>query len=450
MKEKQIIRNQVYVVLLALLFIVTLGFAAVSAEASTSRDNRMEQVAAPVSVEAVFGSPFRIHKEFTLEFNANGGSGKQSAVFSSNGSIKLPECKYTKTGYHFTGWKIGSRVYSAGSDFPCDSYGSTTATAQWAANTYTVKYNANGGSGSMANTSATYGSSFNLRYNSFSRTGYSFAGWSCNGTNYSDHASVNNLTSTNGGSVTMYARWSPKSITIYFEDGGGYGTQSPIYTSYDSSVTLPVCSFARDGYHFTGWKINGTVYSAGSSISNPCTGGQVAATAQWAINTYTIAFSANGGSGSMASIPATYGTAITLPANGFSKTGSSFSGWTCNGTSYANKASVKNLTSTNGATVTMTAQWKANSYTIVFEANGGTGTQNVINTTYGATVTLPACSFARTGYRFAGWKINGKVYNAGDKVQNLCTGGQVAATAQWTPITYTIAFAANGGTGTMS
>ena len=121
MKGKQTIRNQVYVVLLALLFIAALGFGAVSAEASTSQDNRMEQVAAPVSVDALFGSPFRIHKDFTLNFSANGGSGSQSAVFSNSGSIKLPECRYTKTGYHFTGWKIGSRVYSAGSDFSCDS-----------------------------------------------------------------------------------------------------------------------------------------------------------------------------------------------------------------------------------------------------------------------------------------------------------------------------------------
>ena len=165
MKGKQIIRNHVYVVLFALLFIAALGFGTVSAEASTSRDSGMELVAAPVSVDALFGSSFRIHKEFTLNFNKNGGSGSQSAVFSSTGSIKLPECRYSKTGYHFTGWKIGSRVYSAGANFACDSYGSTTAYAQWSANSYTVIYNANGGSGSMSNTSATYDSSFNLRYN---------------------------------------------------------------------------------------------------------------------------------------------------------------------------------------------------------------------------------------------------------------------------------------------
>ena len=369
MKGKQTIRNQVYVVLLALLFIAVLGFGTVSAEASTSQYDRMEQVVAPVGVEAVFGSPFRIHKEFTLDFDANGGSGKQSAVFSSTGSIKLPKCRYTKTGYHFTGWKIGTHVYSAGSDFPCDSYGSTTATAQWAANSY----------------------------------------------------------------------------TIVFEDNNGTGTQSPINTTYGKTVTLPACSFTRKGYTFAGWKIKDTVYNAGDQVKNLCTGGQVMATAQWKAKTYTIAFASNNGTGTMSSITVRYDEARTLPKCTFSKQGYSCTGWSWNGNTYANEASVKNLTDKNGVTLTFTAQWKVNSYTIVFGANGGTGTQSPINTTYGATVTLPECSFTRKGYSFAGWKINGKVYKAGEKVTNLCTGGQVTATAQWKAKTYTVTFK-NGST----
>lgn len=77
-------------------------------------------------------------------------------------------------------------------------------------NTYTVKYNANGGSGSMSNTNATYNTAFNLRSNSFTRTGYSFGGWATSasgGAAYSNGQSVNNLTATNGGTVNLYAVW---------------------------------------------------------------------------------------------------------------------------------------------------------------------------------------------------------------------------------------------------
>ena len=57
-----------------------------------------------------------------------------------------------------------------------------------------------------------------------------------------------------------------------------------------------------------------------------------------------------------------YGTSYTLTANGFSKTGYTFTGWNTSangsGTSYADQASVSNLTMTNGETVTLYAQWE--------------------------------------------------------------------------------------------
>ena len=98
----------------------------------------------------------------------------------------------------------------------------TTVTFQTAWNTYKVAYNANGGSGSMSNTNATYGTAFNLRSNSFTRTGYTFAGWATSASGsvaYSDGASVSNLTTTNGGTVTLYAKWN---VNSYYLDLNGW------------------------------------------------------------------------------------------------------------------------------------------------------------------------------------------------------------------------------------
>jgi len=82
----------------------------------------------------------------------------------------------------------------------------------WKANTYTIKYDGNGKTGgSTANSTHTYDVTESLTANGFTKTGYSFIGWNTkadgSGTSYTDKDSVKNLTSKNGGTVTLYAVW---------------------------------------------------------------------------------------------------------------------------------------------------------------------------------------------------------------------------------------------------
>src|SRR5699024_5033806 len=127
----------------------------------------------------------------------------------------------------------------------------------------------------------------------------------------------------------------------------------------------------------------------------------------WTANTYTIAFNGNGATGgSTASVSATYDKAQNLPTNGFTKTGYSFTGWNTKadgtGTAYANGASVKNLTATQGATVTLYAQWKVNSYNLTINPNKGTWNNTTSNSTvpgnYGTTKKI-ANPTAPAGYK---------------------------------------------------
>ena len=87
-----------------------------------------------------------------------------------------------------------------------------TITATFSPIRYTIKYNGNGAtSGSMSDSSHTYGVAKTLTTNSFSRTGYNFLGWSTSSSiatvTYTDGQSVSNLTTTNGATVNLYAVW---------------------------------------------------------------------------------------------------------------------------------------------------------------------------------------------------------------------------------------------------
>ena len=189
--------------------------------------------------------------ELSVHYNANGGkvslneftlsSGLiyknnqkfvqtwQYNVAKDNGLINSKSFGLERTGYQFTGWGTTS---AGGTIFDQNDTGllpteinsnlkngncSTTLYALWNSNTYTVKYNANGGTGTVSNSSHTYDTSKTLNANKFIRTGYTFLGWSTSSTatvaKYTDKQSVKNLTSSNGGTVTLYAVWSKNEHT---------------------------------------------------------------------------------------------------------------------------------------------------------------------------------------------------------------------------------------------
>ena len=115
----------------------------------------------------------------------------------------------SNTGYHFGSWSSASGSITS----------NATLTANFVANTYTVKFASNGGTGTMADQTFTYGKAATLTANTFTKTGYTFAGWtSSDGNVYSDKQSVSNLTSTHNGSVTLTALWKAKEITITLKD----------------------------------------------------------------------------------------------------------------------------------------------------------------------------------------------------------------------------------------
>ena len=106
---------------------------------------------------------------------------------------------------------------------------------------YKIKFNSNGGTGTMADQNFVYGTAQNLTSNTFTRTNYVFDSWNTepdgSGDSYANGAEVNNLTLTDGDEITLYAQWTPPKI--YFQlppDWSGNKVYAYLYSSTNSSV----------------------------------------------------------------------------------------------------------------------------------------------------------------------------------------------------------------------
>lgn len=141
-----------------------------------------------------------------VDFDAKGGTVDESYRMYTNGqalgALPIPR----KEGYTFTYWDYSGRRVSESDVVTFDK----TLSANYEFNSYSLKFDPNGGSGSMADQACRYTVPFKLEKCSFTREGYVFAGWSLSPegqAEYSDQESVCNLCGENGGSVTLYAQW---------------------------------------------------------------------------------------------------------------------------------------------------------------------------------------------------------------------------------------------------
>ena len=147
---------------------------------------------------------------YKITFNANGGSGAPSRQTKWYGeSLTLSSTKPTKTGYTFKGWSISSSAtsatWSAGGTYTRNE--SNTLYAVWQANTYTIKYNANGGSGAPSNQTKTHNKTLILSRTKPTRTNYNFEGWSTSSTATSAKYPAGG-SYTDNKAATLYAVWS--------------------------------------------------------------------------------------------------------------------------------------------------------------------------------------------------------------------------------------------------
>lgn len=146
---------------------------------------------------------------YTVSYNASGGSGAPSSQTKwKDQTLTLSSTKPTRTGYTFLGWSTSSSAtsatYSAGGSYTANS--AATLYAVWKVITYTIKFNANGGSGAPGNQTKTYGKTLTLSSTKPIRTNYNFKGWgtSASATTVA-YAAGGNYTAN--AAATLYAVW---------------------------------------------------------------------------------------------------------------------------------------------------------------------------------------------------------------------------------------------------
>jgi len=399
----------------------------------------------------------------TVTFDANGGEASFTSLNcvagKPYGSGFLPTL--TRKGYYgdwYTAREGGTEV-TCSDNVPAVN---TTLYAQWIPRYYYLAFDANGGEGEMDAQYLYYDTPATIRARTFNKDGYSFMGWALSPEGpvvYHDGEEVLNLRDSYDR-ITLYAVWRQNDIpqpgpvvatcTVTFDANDGSTDESIREMKKNSKLgTLPKAT--RKGYTFSGWytkKSGGTKIKASTKVTK-----DVTYYAQWNANKYTIKFNANGGTGSMRTMSATYGKNVTLAANAFKRTNWTFLGWATKKSATeaecANKAKVKNLTVTDGKTVTLYAVWKHNTYTVKFNANGGTGTTVKQTVNCGSKTALSKNTYAREGFLFAGWatKKDGKVvYKNKAKVKDLAKKGKsVTLYAVWKPEKWAVGTFTGGG-----
>ena len=227
-----------------------------------------------------------------------------------------------------------------------------------------------------------------------------------------------------GTTIVVYVSKGKQPITVTYDANGG--TVSPGSKSgylSDTYGTLPTPT--RKGYSFVGWysaKSGGVKVSADTTITTPSNHSLYAI---WKANEYIVSFDATGGT-SPVSIKVIYNAKYsTLPTT--SRTGYTFIGW-YTAASGGTKITGDSTYST-ASNQTLYAQWKANNYTLTFNANGGSVSKSSATVACGnAYGTLPTPT--RDYYTFNGWYT---ATNGGTKVTSSTTmgAGNVDLYAQW-------------------
>ena len=367
---------------------------------------------------------------YSVTFGASGGAGTMAAQsFTYDTPQYLTPCGYSLENYSFSCWTntVTGLTYRDGAQVSnlADTQGAVvTLDAVWVAKTYEIHYHRNYSSDIYSTQPISYGETVTLNP-ALGRTGYKFLGWALSAdATTSDHGanemvSTGDFTFNESGVLDLYAVWGAYTYTVSFSENGGTGSMEPVSRAFDDGEPLPACTFTRVGYTFEGWSrmARGSVEFENGATENVAEEDKatVILYAVWAPISYNVVFEPNDAKATndMASVSLTYDRPAPLPACAFGKDGYDFIGWaltSAGAVKYDDRAMVSNLTVTAGADVPLYARWKAQSYTVTLNANGGAFTENglavsnitvTVDEAYGA---LPSPTNALPKFVFSEWR----------------------------------------------
>ena len=246
--------------------------------------------------------------------------------------------------------------------------------------------------------------------------------------------------------------FSVTSYTVTYNLNGASGTAPTDLSSpyaKGQNVTVTATEPTRSGYSFAGWNTqadgNGTDYASSSTITSIAA--DVVLYAKWTVvQTFTVSYAANGGSGAPSQSTHNENTTVTVSSTQPTRSGYRFVEWQNSGGTAYDPSDTFTIT----GNVTLTAQW-IQVLTITYDANSSTSGSVPTATTHdsGSNPTLATNSgtLARTNYTFDGWNTladgTGTSYAEGASYSNITA--DLTLYAKWYgSLTYDL----NGGSGT--
>lgn len=343
---------------------------------------------------------------FNIKYNLNSGNinGSYPTTYSLGTGANLPT-DVTKEGYSFAGWYIDSSFTgNAVSRILGTESGDREYFAKWDVIGYTITYNLNGGK--VTTNPTTYNSeSENITLNNPTKEGYTFLGWT--GSNGTTEQSNVTISKGSSGNKEYTANWKPITYTVKFNSNNGTGTMSDQIFTYDQGQSLQLNTFTRDGWDFGGWGTSTTnpIYSDGENVKNLSNidGSTVTLYAIWKVPpVFYITYNLDGGTSTN---PVSYNQFdLPISLNPPTKEGYTFLGWT--GSNGTTEETIVTIPVGTEGPLEYTAHWKQNTYTIKYNANGGTGSMNDTICTYDIQTNLLKNTFTYSGYKFKGWSTS--------------------------------------------
>ena len=199
----------------------------------------------------------------------------EDQTFAYDAVQALSTSVFSKAGYVFAGWKDPStgKTYADAQELPnlTTTDGVVfTFEAQWNPVAYTVHFDANGGEGTMADQTFTYGDVQALDPCAFTKTGCKFAGWldEATGKTYANSEKVQNLTAAADGNIILKALWTQTAVgdTVSVDTGSGRVSFTVVHAADESgkggTLALVGCSACKGRLSIpASVEVDGVVYT---------------------------------------------------------------------------------------------------------------------------------------------------------------------------------------------
>lgn len=392
---------------------------------------------------------------YTVHYDLNGGTGGIADLtnVSWDDANLLPTENPTKTGFAFAGWNKDNITVTANTAYSAlavmDTVQTVALTAQWTAfSSNTVHYNTGGGTVFSDKTGVQAADKNLIPASDPVRKGYTFAGWTCNGTTVTTDTVYSALSSES--SITISADWAAKTYTVSYDTGGF----TSITKYWSDNGLLPAADPVKDGSTFGGWYYNGKEVTAALTVASLIPQDDQSAltlTAKWVEDRYTVVYDSNGGTYTSPKTNVGHSQAEILPETNPTRLGYTFTGWKCGGTDVTKDTTCGSLAAAGSSTVTLTAQWTAKGGFIVnYNSAGGTAVAAKTGVSWTDTGLLPATAPNREGYTFGGW-VHGRASVTdstayGALAATEAPGSSITLVAQWSSGSYTVHYDTDGGT----